>query len=141
MPFVSVLLDSKIVMEEYANTKFEASLDLLFKPKEEGGYGYKHIRKMRKDGNCFYRAFIFQLFEHYAMRLKQGIFKFEYDKLVKIVDESKKDLIDNAGYNSIVIEDFYDVFLRHLKKLEKLPADFAEHCGKMDESEEQDKYK
>ena len=34
---------------------------------------------------------------------------------------SKKDLVDNAGYDEIVIEDFYDLFVDNVKKLENLP--------------------
>ena len=43
---------------------------------------------------------------------------------MKIVEESKDDLVKNAGYEEMVIEDFYDVFLEQLKKLAKLPEDF-----------------
>jgi len=92
---------------------------MLVKSKEEGGKGYKQIRRLRRDGNCFYRAFLFQLFEHYALNMQQ--YKSQYDALVKIVEESKEDLSKNAGYDEIVIEDFYDVFLEKLKKLESLP--------------------
>ena len=34
-------------------------------------------------------------------------------------------MVANAGYDEIVIEDFYDVFLEKLKKIEKLPQEFA----------------
>ena len=40
------------------------------------------------------------------------------------MEESKDDLVKNAGYEEMVIEDFYDVFLEQLKKLAKLPEDF-----------------
>ena len=53
-----------------------------------------------------------------------GEYKSQYEKLIKIIEESKKDLSTNAGYEEIVIEDFYDVFLENLKKLEKMPEDF-----------------
>ena len=53
-----------------------------------------------------------------------GEYKSQYDNLIKIIEESKKDLSTNAGYEEIVIEDFYDVFLENLKKLEKMPEDF-----------------
>jgi len=33
-------------------------------------------------------------------------------------------LVKNAGYEEMVIEDFYDVFLDKLKKLEKLQEEF-----------------
>lgn len=53
-----------------------------------------------------------------------GEYKSQYQNLVKIVEDSKKDLSTNAGYEEIVIEDFYNVFLENLKKLEKYPVDF-----------------
>jgi len=58
-------------------------------------------------------------------------YKTQYDNFVKIIEESKKDLSTNAGYEEIVIEDFYDVFLENVKKLEKMPEDFkaAEEAG------------
>jgi hypothetical protein len=36
------------------------------------------------------------------------------------VEDSKDDLVKNGGYDLIVIEDFYDVFLEELKKLEQV---------------------
>jgi hypothetical protein len=45
--------------------------------------------------------------------------------LVKIVEDSKEDLTKNAGYEEMVIEDFYDVFLEQVKKLSKLAEDHA----------------
>lgn len=107
---------------EYADTKFEQSFAKLVKSKEEGGSGYTKIRRLRRDGNCFYRAFLFQMFEHYALHMQEN--KTQYDNLVKIVEESKDDLVKNAGYEEMVIEDFYDVFLDHVKKLSKLQEDF-----------------
>jgi len=44
--------------------------------------------------------------------------------LVKIVEESKDDLVNNAGYDAIVIEDFHESFLSHLKKLATLPEEW-----------------
>ena len=59
MPFISELMGTQIVAFEYQGTKFEASFAMLLKSKEEGGSGYKHIRRLRRDGNCFYRAYLF----------------------------------------------------------------------------------
>jgi hypothetical protein len=67
MPFVTELLETQIVMNEYIETKFEDSFAVLIKPTSDGGRGYRKIRRLRRDGNCFYRAFLFQTFEHYAI--------------------------------------------------------------------------
>lgn len=58
MPFVSEMQDLFLMKTEYESSKFEKCFDELSKR-------YKHIRRLRRDGNCFYRAFLFQLFEHF----------------------------------------------------------------------------
>ena len=122
MPFISEVLETNVVVHEYTGTQFEESFKDLIKSKEEGGRGYKHIRRLRRDGNCFYRAFLFQLFEHYSLHMETH--KAQYDKLIKIVEDSKDDLVTNAGYDSIVIEDFHEIFLDNLKKLATLPVEW-----------------
>lgn len=67
MPFVTEVLETQVVMNEYIGTKFEDSFAVLIKPTSDGGRGYQKIRRLRRDGNCFYRAFLFQTFEHYAL--------------------------------------------------------------------------
>lgn len=62
------------------------------------------------------------MFEHYALNMEQ--FKTQYESLIKIVTDSKDDLVKNAGYEEMVIEDFYDVFLEHVKKLGKPQEEF-----------------
>jgi len=52
-------METSVVAFEYTDTKFEQSFSMLIKSKEEGGSGYKNIRRLRRDGNCFYRAFLF----------------------------------------------------------------------------------
>ena len=42
------------------------------------------------------------------------------------MEASKKDMCDNAGYDEIVIDDFYDVFIEELKKLDGLKATYEE---------------
>lgn len=46
--------------------------------------------------------------------------------MIKRIEESKDDMVKNAGYDEIVIEDFYDVFIEQVKKLSKLPKDFSD---------------
>jgi len=75
MPFMTELLSINVIAAEYEGSKFEQSFRALSKPKEEGGRGYTQIRRLRRDGNCFYRSFLFQLFEHYALNLPQGKYK------------------------------------------------------------------
>ena len=134
MPFISELYDTQVVVEEYLDSKFYESLQNLVKDQSEGGRGYKHIRRLRRDGNCFYRAFLFQLFEHYAIGLEKDdqAIKTKYDALVAKIESSKGDMVKDGGYDEIVIEDFYDVFLTNLKKLAELKDEFTSAQVDMD---------
>ena len=38
-------------------------------------------------------------------------YKNQFKALVERVEASKKDMVENAGYDEIVIEDFYEYFL------------------------------
>jgi ubiquitin thioesterase protein OTUB1 len=84
------------------------------------------VRRLRRDGNCFYRAFLFQLFEHF-IETKGEV----YTNFIKVVEDSKDDLVANGGYDLVAIEDFYDVFIECLKGLKNVkPEDSAAHCMK-----------
>ena len=51
-PHISELLDLSVLKKEYAQNKFENCFDVLYTK-------YKQVRRLRRDGNCFYRAFLF----------------------------------------------------------------------------------
>ena len=131
-PFISEIMESKVVAQEFEGSKFADSFIMLQIEKEAGGRGYTHLRRLRRDGNCFYRSFLFQLFEHYGLVLAgekadpDNKYKTKYHELVKTVEGSKKDMCDNGGYDEIVIEDFYECFIEELKKLEGLKGQWEE---------------
>ena len=58
MPFITDLLDLAILKEEYKDNKFETCFAELSKR-------YTQVRRLRKDGYCFFRSFLFQVFEHF----------------------------------------------------------------------------
>ena len=60
MPFITDLLDLAVLKHEYQDNKFELCFDELSKR-------YTRVRRLRRDGNCFYRAFLFQVFEHFIL--------------------------------------------------------------------------
>lgn len=121
-----------VVAKEFQDSKFSASFAVLMTEAENGGRGYNNVRRLRRDGNCFYRSFLFQLFEHYALVLAgvkpdpSGNYQVQYKALIERVEASKKDMVDNAGYDEIVIEDFYECFIEELKKLEGLKGQWEE---------------
>jgi len=85
---------------------------------------YGEVRQSRPDGNCFYRCFLYGLFENFV---EDPEFK---AKVLEKVDQLK-DKLKEAGYTQFTVDDFYDHFkeslvtLATLKKDEILPHFFA----------------
>ena len=98
-PLISDQLPIIVLLSDYENN-FNYSKSI-----KEITNKYKFIRKVRRDGNCFYRSFIYRLFEHICMKNNKELF--EYIKK-KIADA--KDLIQNNGYDWTFIQDFYNIF-------------------------------
>ncbi|CRK99230.1 CLUMA_CG012680, isoform A [Clunio marinus] len=72
---------------------------------------YKYIRKVRPDGNCFFRAFAFAILEHLIKHQD------EFIKFKKIAEESKSKLLQ-LNFPQFTIEDFYDTFIEVIHKVE-----------------------
>ncbi|CAF0772551.1 unnamed protein product [Brachionus calyciflorus] len=71
---------------------------------------FRYMRKTRGDGNCFFRAFAFRYFE--TLMGKPD----EINKLKDLVNKFTSDL-SQLGYNSFTVDDFKDVFIEELEKL------------------------
>ena len=98
-PLISEQLSINILLEDYKdNIGFSNSI-------KEITNKYKYIRKVRRDGNCFNRSFIYRLFEYICMKNNKEL----YEKIKKKISEAK-DLIKNNGYDWTFIEDFYNIF-------------------------------
>ena len=98
-PLISELLDIKILLKDYEeNLEYANSVKIITEK-------YKYIRKVRRDGNCFYRAYIYRLFEHICMKNNNSLYN---DMLKKI--EGIKELTAKNGYEWLLVEDFYNVF-------------------------------
>ncbi|CAH8441886.1 unnamed protein product [Schistosoma curassoni] len=67
---------------------------------------YRGIRRLRRDGNCFYRAFGFAYIEY----LLNGKLIKEAGRFKKKCDECKDTLIAN-GYTQFTVEDFHEQFV------------------------------
>ena len=128
MPHITEMTDLAVLKEEYKENKFENCFNVLYER-------YKQVRRMRRDGSCFYRAFLFQLFEHCITNTEDRSL---LEKIKRITDASKEDLMTNAGYDEIVIEDFFDAFKDTVDKLETVePAQAQEHLmAKLSNNEE-----
>lgn len=84
---------------------------------------YSTYRKVKRDGNCFYRAFAFGLCE-YLFNHRESV---ESKRIIKLLDESKSYLI-GVGYELLGIEDFHEStveLLNHHDKIEDVEALFG----------------
>ena len=98
-PLISEELDIKVLLKDYEeNLEYANSVKIITEK-------YKYIRKVRRDGNCFYRAYIYRLFEYICIKNNHRL----YNEMLKKI-EGIKDLTKKNGYDWILVEDFYNVF-------------------------------
>lgn len=72
---------------------------------------YQKLRKVRPDGNCFFRGFAFAILESLVKN------KEEFAKFKKIAEDSKAKLLA-LGFPQFTIEDFFETFMDVIKKVE-----------------------
>lgn len=92
------------------------------------------MRRVRGDGNCFYRALLFGYLDQLLVKLSSSDDKEaaqrELDRLTSVMKGSMEDLV-KVGYNEFAIETFFDMFVELLEQLptmsrESLLAEFQE---------------
>jgi ubiquitin thioesterase protein OTUB1 len=71
---------------------------------------YSHIRIVRGDGNCFYRALLYGMLEKIILEKDTT----RLQQLVNVVDQSLQKLV-KLGYPEYTLEDFYDCVLEFFK--------------------------
>ncbi|XP_065158549.1 ubiquitin thioesterase otubain-like [Atheta coriaria] len=74
---------------------------------------YKHIRRTRPDGNCFFRAFTYA----YIETLLEN--RDDFEAFYKLAEGSKDMLVD-LGFPKFTVEDFYDTFMEVLRRISEL---------------------
>ena len=100
-PFISDELRIEKLTEEYkSNEEYLKCIENITKK-------YKTYKKVRRDGNCFYRSFIYRLFEQTCIKNDKNLF----EKINNKIKESKN-LTEKNGYEWEVVQDFYDIFLK-----------------------------
>ncbi|VDK37306.1 unnamed protein product [Taenia asiatica] len=105
-PLVSEPLPLSTLAEDFnGHTVYLEKLELLKKR-------YSKMRRLRRDGNCFYRAFGFAYIEY----LMQGKRKEEAKRFIRFCDECKEFLI-SVGYTEFTVEDFHEQFTGMVEKL------------------------
>ncbi|KXS17767.1 cysteine proteinase [Gonapodya prolifera JEL478] len=106
-PFVSELAGLEELEKEY-----EGGAEIFRKKLQELKKDYPIYRSIRKDGNCFYRAFGWRLAELLWSPSSASSFWHDTAKAVLI---STRELLTSSGYEQVMIEDFYDTFLAAMK--------------------------
>ena len=98
--------------EGAAKEGFLKAIDLLCK-------SYK-MRRVRGDGNCFYRALLFGYLDQLLVKLSSSdtkeAGKVELERMLTTIKGSMNDLVQ-VGYNEFAIETFYDMFIELLEGL------------------------
>lgn len=98
---------------------------------------YANLRRVRGDGNCFYRCFLFGLLERLINSQTAGdaahAAESELDRVLAVVRQSKEDLVA-VGYEEVAIETFWEVLVDALEQVpnttpENLLAQFQEEGG------------
>lgn len=108
-PLVSDIIDLQSIFNEFAdNKKFLNKIgDLTF------NYQKTKVRKLRKDGSCFYRGFIYRLCE-LLIENKSNFTRFKlFDKINKA-----RAMMLSAGFQDVVFESFEDMFKEFLSSIQ-----------------------
>ena len=67
-PLISEKLNIQILLDDYkSNEEYSNSVKIITEK-------YKYLRKVRRDGNCFYRSFIYRLFENICMKNDNSLY-------------------------------------------------------------------
>eukprot|EP01101_Sappina_pedata_P010144 TRINITY_DN6318_c0_g1_i1.p1 TRINITY_DN6318_c0_g1~~TRINITY_DN6318_c0_g1_i1.p1 ORF type:complete len:294 (-),score=93.18 TRINITY_DN6318_c0_g1_i1:13-846(-) len=114
-PFVGCKEPIATLAQEYSDSNpiFLAKIENLNK-------GYSHIRRIRRDGNCFYRAFFFGLLSNLiagGLEASQARAA-SAERLEAKIKESLAYLTDSTrqgAYDPIAVEDFYQVVLEQVE--------------------------
>eukprot|EP00108_Taenia_solium_P007780 TsM_000548700 transcript=TsM_000548700 gene=TsM_000548700 len=118
-PLVSEPLPLSTLAEDFnGHTVYLEKLELLKKR-------YSNIRRLRRDGNCFYRAFGFAYIEYLMQgKRKEEAKRWDFHpsihvcqfRFIRFCDECKEFLI-SVGYTEFTVEDFHEQFTGMVEKL------------------------
>ena len=99
-PLISKKLDINILLDDYKdNIEYLPSVNEITEK-------YKYIKKIRRDGNCFHRGFIYRLFEYICNNKNDAL----YEKIIKKIEEAKELCQKNDNIKSL-IDDPYNAFI------------------------------
>ncbi|TDH69415.1 hypothetical protein CCR75_002855 [Bremia lactucae] len=131
-PVVPLLSDPMSVLclkAEYVgnpNTNFMYGIEFLNKR-------YEALRRVRGDGNCFFRGFIFALCEQLLPSKSNDTNAALRNRIQQLIQASKSDLVA-IGYSDVAIDAFWETFVDYLAAMEtrshaELVQDFQTEGG------------
>jgi len=111
-PLVGALEPPSVLLPDYKDNPAKGFVAGV----EDLARRYRMMRRVRGDGNCFYRAF---LFAYLAGLVEGGVGeggkkKKEWDKLAKTVKDSKGWLVE-VGFEEVAIDMFWEVFVEEVR--------------------------
>ncbi|GJJ09272.1 hypothetical protein Clacol_003494 [Clathrus columnatus] len=109
-PLISSLAPIKELRAQYegGSMAFVKKIDWLQHEK-----GFKGIRRIRGDGDCFYRSLAFSYLER-IMRAPDVVLAVATS--ISILEASLS-MLDQAGFQKMVYEDFYDIFVSMIHQI------------------------
>jgi len=112
-PLISLPKKVDVLLQEYSNTESPGFIPGIKCLSEN----FSSMRKVRGDGNCFYRALLFGYLENllnlYLSSNEESIqfAKSEHERIIKIIQNSLQELI-SLGYPEYAIESFHEVRIK-----------------------------
>ena len=132
-PLISESMDSLTLISDYQNNlDYLNSIQIIANK-------YQSIRKIRRDGNCFYRGFIYRIFEYICLHQDNTLYK----KFLKKVDEAKDMAKKNNKLLTILIESynlFYGEFCSCYNSLSNLNMSCRDYLDKLFQNNEKCNY-
>jgi ubiquitin thioesterase protein OTUB1 len=98
------ILDLKLEYNESNESRFLDGVDALSKE-------YQSFRKVRGDGNCYYRAFLYRLVEEIRQNEKDS------EKIIDWLKTKSWESVLAAGYDEVMLEAFHDTIVELLERI------------------------
>ena len=114
-PLISEIVELDSMIKEYDSTEAKG-----FQEQLKGLCENYRIRRVRGDGNCFYRSFLFAYLDKLLAGLKDEGSKESAEKELErfkgVISKSLQDLVD-VGYDEFAVETFFDILTEMLENL------------------------
>jgi ubiquitin thioesterase protein OTUB1 len=105
-PYLTDKLPLESLTEEYQNMDIILNIYKMTQ-------SYRYFRRVRGDGNCFYRALAFGIFEYLIRNNNESVL----NRVIEVFSDKVQFML--AGYDEFIFEDFQGVVLEILNKIEK----------------------